>query len=81
MADAPRLDVATVRRLILTITVWVAGIAASHAVAATGVVPWPWSYNLLLVAVLIDACLLHGFFAARARLARLPDALTRREAA
>jgi hypothetical protein len=60
MADARLL-----RRLLLTLSVWLSGAALSLSLAHADVVEAPWSFQVLLLVVLIDAYTLHGFLARR----------------
>lgn len=70
-----KVDAGAFRRLCVTFDVWLIGFGLSRVLASLHLVPSPWCYQVLLVGVVADAWLLHGFFAARDRVAHLPGRL------
>jgi uncharacterized membrane protein YfcA len=57
-----RIDLETFRRLCMSFDAWIVGFGLSKVLLAVGLVPGPWAYLVLLIAVLVDTALLVAFF-------------------
>jgi len=62
-----RVDADVFRRVCSTFDVWLVGFGLSRVVVELGLLPSAWGYQLLTLAVVVDAVLLRAFFGARAR--------------
>jgi uncharacterized membrane protein YfcA len=60
-----RVDAVTFRRVCLTFDVWLVSFGLARVIASEQLVSVPWAYQVMTVAVLLDAFLLRGFFARR----------------
>jgi uncharacterized membrane protein YfcA len=58
-----RVDPATFRRVCLTFDVWLVSFGIARVLTSLSVVPAVWAYQVMTCAILLDAFLLHGFFA------------------
>jgi len=62
-----RLDAETFRRICMSFDAWVVGFGLSRVLIELNLMESPWAYNVMAVAILIDAYLLYIFFTARSR--------------
>src|SRR5207245_3940003 len=57
-----RLDAETFRRICMSFDTWVVGFGLSRVLIELKLMESPWSYGVMGVAILLDACLLYIFF-------------------
>lgn len=62
-----RIDADTFRRVCVSFDVWLVGFGLSRMVERLELLPPPWAYQLLVLAIAIDALLLRTFFRSRSR--------------
>jgi len=65
-----RLDADTFRRICMSFDAWIVGFGLSRVLIDLKLVDSPWAYGVLLLAIVLDACLLYVFFATRRLTAR-----------
>ena len=70
-----RLDAETFRRICMSFDVWVVGFGLSRVLIDLKLVESPWAYGVMLVAILLDTCLLYIFFRVQRPAARRSEAL------
>lgn len=65
-----RLDAETFRRICMSFDAWIVGFGLSRVLIDLKLVDSPWAYGVLLLAIVLDGCLLYVFFATRRLTAR-----------
>jgi len=60
-----RLDAETFRRICMSFDAWVVGFGLSRVLIELNLMTSPWAYLALLLAVILDLCLLYRFFSKR----------------
>src|SRR6266446_1912461 len=70
-----KLDAETFRRVCMSFDVWVVGFGLSRVLIDLKVMQSPWAYGVMLVAILLDTCLLYIFFRVQRPAARRSEAL------
>jgi uncharacterized membrane protein YfcA len=65
-----RLDAETFRRICMSFDAWVVGFGLSRVLLDLKLMESPWAYSVLLVAIVLDGCLLYVFFTTRRLIAR-----------
>ena len=73
-----RLDAETFRRVCMSFDAWVVGFGLSRVLIDLKLVESPWGYGVMLVAILVDTCLLYLFFTVQRPAARRSEALQAR---
>jgi uncharacterized protein len=73
-----RLDAETFRRICMSFDAWVVGFGLSRVLIDLKLLESPWAYSVMLVAILVDACLLYLFFTVQRPAARRSEALQAR---
>jgi len=75
-----RLDAETFRRICMSFDAWVVGFGLSRVLIELKMVESPWSYSVMVAAVLVDAYLLYVFFRLKRPAARVSEAPQARDA-
>jgi uncharacterized membrane protein YfcA len=65
-----RLDAETFRRICMSFDAWIVGFGLSRVLIDLKVMDSPWAYGVLLLAIVLDSCLLYVFFTTRRLTAR-----------
>jgi uncharacterized protein len=73
-----RLDAETFRRVCMSFDAWVVGFGLSRVLIDLKFLESPWAYSVMLVAILVDTCLLYLFFTVQRPAARRAEALQAR---
>jgi uncharacterized membrane protein YfcA len=73
-----RLDAETFRRVCMSFDAWVVGFGLSRVLIDLKLLESPWAYSVMLVAILVDTCLLYLFFTVQRPAARRSQALQAR---
>jgi uncharacterized protein len=73
-----RLDAETFRRVCMSFDVWVVSFGLSRVLIDLNLMERPWAYSVMLVAILVDSCLLYLFFTVQRPPARRSEALQAR---
>ena len=60
-----RLDAETFRRICMSFDAWVVGFGLSRVLIELRLMESPWAYSVMVLAILVDSCLLYVFFRAR----------------
>jgi len=69
-----RLDAETFRRICMSFDAWVVGFGLSRVVIDLKLMESPWAYSVMVVAILVDTCLLYIFFTIQRPAARRLEA-------
>ncbi len=70
-----RLDAETFRRICMSFDAWVVGFGLSRVLIDLKLMESPWAYSVMVVAILLDTCLLYIFFTVQRPAARRSEAL------
>lgn len=62
-----RLDAETFRRICMSFDAWIVGFGLARVLIALKLMDSPWAYSVLLLAIVLDGCLLYAFFTTRRR--------------
>jgi uncharacterized membrane protein YfcA len=65
-----RFDAETFRRICMSFDAWIVGFGLSRVLIDLKLMDSPWAYSVLLLAIVLDSCLLYVFFATRRLTAR-----------